>query len=145
MVEMQEAMKQALEVLEDCRQNINPERGYADDLEKDIGAAIEVLRSALVQKKELPPWWPAVEAILNEHGLQAIDFVADFKAAMKQVEPVAYVKFRNGEVDYDCDDNCIISNTPGDIITDEIEWRAVFTEAAAGAKLLAENEGASCA
>jgi hypothetical protein len=28
-----------------------------------------------------PPWWPAVENILNEYGLQAIDFVADFKAA----------------------------------------------------------------
>jgi len=28
-----------------------------------------------------PPWWPAVEAILNEYGLQAIDFVADWKKA----------------------------------------------------------------
>lgn len=37
-------------------------------------------------------WWPAVENILNEYGLQAIDFVADFKEAMKQAEqePVAW-------------------------------------------------------
>jgi hypothetical protein len=33
------------------------------------------------QRTEPPPWWPAVENILNEYGLQAIDFVADFKAA----------------------------------------------------------------
>ena len=31
-------------------------------------------------------WFPAVENILNEYGLQAIDFVADFKAAMKDAE-----------------------------------------------------------
>jgi len=31
---------------------------------------------------ESPPWWPAVENILKEYGLQAIGFVADFKAAM---------------------------------------------------------------
>ena len=33
--------------------------------------------------QEPPPWWPAVENILTEYGLQAIDFVADFKEAMK--------------------------------------------------------------
>jgi hypothetical protein len=43
-----------------------------------------------------PPWWPAVENILNEYGLQAIDFVADFKGALAlaqpQQEPVAWLK-----------------------------------------------------
>jgi len=41
--------------------------------------------------KEPPPWWPAVENILNEYGLQAVDFVADFKNALAQPEqePVA--------------------------------------------------------
>lgn len=29
-----------------------------------------------------PAWWPAVENILKEYGLQAIDFVADFKVAL---------------------------------------------------------------
>jgi hypothetical protein len=38
-----------------------------------------------------PDWWPAVENILNEYGLQAIDFVADFKAAQPAQEPVAEV------------------------------------------------------
>ena len=32
--------------------------------------------------QEPPPWWPAVENILTEYGLQAIDFVADFNAAL---------------------------------------------------------------
>jgi hypothetical protein len=46
--------------------------------------------------QEPPPWWPAVENILTEYGLQAIDFVADFKNAMKDAaqpvqEPVGYV------------------------------------------------------
>lgn len=41
---------------------------------------------------EPPPWWSAVENILNEYGLQAIDFVADFKNALAQPEqkPVAW-------------------------------------------------------
>ena len=35
------------------------------------------------QQAEPPPWWPAVENILSEYGLQAFDFVADFKAAQQ--------------------------------------------------------------
>ena len=42
---------------------------------------------ALAQPAQGPPqWWPAVENILTEYGLQAIDFVADFKAALAQPE-----------------------------------------------------------
>jgi hypothetical protein len=33
--------------------------------------------------QEPPPWWPAVEKILEEYGLQAVNFVADFNDAMK--------------------------------------------------------------
>ena len=49
-------------------------------------------REALAQTQEPvpPPWWPAVENILTEYGLQAIDFVADFKQALAQKqEPIA--------------------------------------------------------
>lgn len=38
------------------------------------------------QRTEPPAWFPAVENILNEYGLQAMDFVADFKEAMKDAE-----------------------------------------------------------
>jgi len=46
----------------------------------------EPLYTAPPQRTEPPAWFPAVENILNEYGLQAIDFVADFKAAMKDAE-----------------------------------------------------------
>jgi|GEM_PF-2516905 len=36
--------------------------------------------------QEPPAWFPAVENILKVYGLQAIDFVADFKEAMKDAE-----------------------------------------------------------
>ena len=46
-------------------------------------------REALAQTREPvpPPWWPAVENILTEYGLQAIDFVADFKQALYTTPP----------------------------------------------------------
>jgi hypothetical protein len=49
--------------------------------------ALAIANAALAQPAPVPPaWFPAVENILNEYGLQAIDFVADFKAAMKDAE-----------------------------------------------------------
>jgi hypothetical protein len=43
--------------------------------------------------QEPPSEWAGIKAILDEYGLQAIDFVADFKAALAQPaqEPVAHV------------------------------------------------------
>ena len=40
-----------------------------------------------------PSEWAGIKAILDEYGLQAIDFVADFKAALAQPvqDPVAHV------------------------------------------------------
>ena len=44
-------------------------------------------QAALAQPAQEPPdWFPAVENILKEYGLQAISFVADFKKAMQDVE-----------------------------------------------------------
>jgi len=48
-------------------------------------------REAAADKlQELPSEWAGIKAILDEYGLQAIDFVADFKAALAQPvqEPV---------------------------------------------------------
>jgi hypothetical protein len=50
-------------------------------------AAIAKAQASKPIKTEPPPWWPAVENILKEYGLQAIDFVADFKAAIESSEP----------------------------------------------------------
>jgi len=44
--------------------------------------------------QEPPSEWSGIKAILDEYGLQAIDFVADFKAALAQPaqEPVGEVR-----------------------------------------------------
>lgn len=45
--------------------------------------------------QEPPSEWAGIKAILDEYGLQAIDFVADFKAALAQPapEPVAWMVY----------------------------------------------------
>lgn len=61
-----------------------------------------VAQAPNAQQAEPPPWWPAVENILNEYGLQAVDFVADFKAAQQAEaqEPFAWSVF-DGEGGHD--------------------------------------------
>jgi len=53
---------------------------------QSVGETQNPLYTHPPQRIEPPDWFPAVENILNEYGLQAIDFVADFKAAMKDAE-----------------------------------------------------------
>ena len=53
---------------------------------QSVGETQNPLYTHPPQRTEPPDWFPAVENILNEYGLQAIDFVADFKAAMKDAE-----------------------------------------------------------
>lgn len=82
-----ELMQQALDALDLLSRVPKAKRDYAD-------RAIAALRDRLAQPEQRPvppPWWPAVENILNEYGLQAIDFVDDFKKALAQPEqePVA--------------------------------------------------------
>ena len=69
------------------------ERGFIDGMQKQMQSSVDkaVNRMAQTQEPVPPPWWTAVENILNEYGLQAIDFVADFKQALAQTqEPVAW-------------------------------------------------------
>jgi len=72
-------------------------------------------------------WWQ--DYIRAELG-RAFDHyqsqVAQPKAEPVQ-EPVAYVKFKDGEVDYDSD--VVISNTEGDCMDESIEWRPVYAAA----------------
>ncbi|MEN9901112.1 MAG: hypothetical protein RLZZ152_2156, partial [Pseudomonadota bacterium] len=61
----------------------------------------EILRpqnKPLAQPAEPPPWWAAVEKILEEYGLQAIDFAADFKEAMKDATRQEPVSLRRGDI-----------------------------------------------
>jgi hypothetical protein len=64
----------------------------------------EVIESQakIIESNKPPPWFNAVENILQEYGLQAIDFVADFKAAIVDAEqpapaPMAHIV---GEIDH---------------------------------------------
>ena len=79
-----EAMAMALEALEQMKAKANFECWNLDICDESISALKE--RVAQRTEQEPPPWWFAVENILNEYGLQAIDFVADFKAAIKDAE-----------------------------------------------------------
>ena len=45
--------------------------------------AISILLKALEQQAEPPPEWPLVKNILDEYGLDAISFVAEWKAAQR--------------------------------------------------------------
>jgi hypothetical protein len=47
------------------------------------GGGFQAKRAAAADKLQEPPSeWAGIKAILDEYGLQAIDFVADFKAAL---------------------------------------------------------------
>ena len=78
-----EALKLALEALEaDPLEMVADANGHMVFL-KD--KAITAIKAALAQPVQEPPSeWAGIKAILDEYGLQAIDFVADFKAALKE-------------------------------------------------------------
>jgi len=103
---MIKVLKQALQALEANDQLINGNGtkgglaycmdGYysdcfdVDPINKQTDEAIAAIKEAIAQhppqRTEPPDWFPAVENILKEYGLQAMDFVADFKEAMKDAE-----------------------------------------------------------
>lgn len=43
------ALKAALSAMDDARGNINPERGFADELEQDISDAADAVRAAIAK------------------------------------------------------------------------------------------------
>jgi hypothetical protein len=62
------------------------------------GGGYQAKKAMAADKMQEPPSeWAGIKAILDEYGLQAIDFVADFKAALAQPaqEPVA---LRRGDI-----------------------------------------------
>ena len=69
-----ETMQQALEALIDAA-NVLSAPMFSD--------AADALREAL-EKSEPPPEWEGINNIIAEYGLQAIDFVSDWKAAQRQ-------------------------------------------------------------
>ena len=73
MTDLRQAAQQALEALIDAA-NVLSAPMFAD--------AADALREAL-EKSEPPPEWEGINNIIAEYGLQAIDFVSDWKAAQR--------------------------------------------------------------
>ena len=73
-----EVMQQALE----CIEHLNMRGFILADFEDKIYAAINSLKAALKQS-EPPPEWEGINNVLSEYGLDAIAFVAEWKAAQR--------------------------------------------------------------
>ena len=73
-----EVMQQALDALELSAVTVD-----SFGVQKATQAAITALKAALEQQAEPPPEWPLIKNILDEYGLDAISFVAEFKAAQR--------------------------------------------------------------
>ena len=96
-------MRQALEVLKEYV-NADAAPDELNPRKRQACAAITALREALEQptvkqslttqpaQQEPPPFWPVVEHLLEEYGLQLVDFVGEYHKATQaaQQEPVAY-------------------------------------------------------
>lgn len=63
-----QAMKQALEALEAALGNINPERGFCDEVERDINKAIPALRAAITEAERQEPAFKTNGSILIALG-----------------------------------------------------------------------------
>ena len=74
----QAAMQQALEALEAITRSVQSD--HQAEIAED---AITALRTALAQQAEPPPEWLLIKNILDEYGLDAISFVAEWKAAKR--------------------------------------------------------------
>ena len=93
-----EIMQQALDALEesvdlvrheysiDWRHGLPTRKAQLEDMKAGLNAheaAITALRTALEQQAEPPPEWLLIKNILDEYGLDAIAFVAEWKAAQR--------------------------------------------------------------
>ncbi len=90
-------MKKAIKLLDALSEKYSDKlydsigQNTADNFEADCDRIKQTLAEGVSEtnfgnmaQQEPPAWWPAVENILKEYGLQAIDFVADFKAALAE-------------------------------------------------------------
>ena len=83
MTDLRQAAQQALEALEHHSAIKHPQQIHYRD------TAIAALKAALEQQQVAPPpEWPLIKNILAVFGLDAIAFVAEWKAAQQQAEPL---------------------------------------------------------
>ena len=73
------------------------------ELLKEIAATLRALAQPV---QEPPSEWAGIKAILDEYGLQAIDFVADFKAALAQPPQRPWVGLSDADIAEVVDTTC---------------------------------------
>ena len=78
MTDLRQAANQALEALEAITRSVQSD--HQAEIAED---AITALRTALEQQAEPPPEWLLIKNILDEYGLDAIAFVAEWKEAQR--------------------------------------------------------------
>ena len=77
----QEPEREALKLAELIEHFDSNDESLPLELLKEIAATLRALAQPV---QEPPSEWAGIKAILDEYGLQAIDFVADFKAFLAQ-------------------------------------------------------------
>ena len=82
--QLRQAAQQALEAL-----------GSGNPYHQQLAA--KVLRTALEQQAEPPPEWPLIKNILAVFGLDAIAFVAEWKAAQRRWQGLTEQDMPSGE------------------------------------------------
>ena len=123
-------LARALEVLEDVRGNINPERGYADEMEADVASVVAELRGISLHPQWIEvnlPFGPIYDAddypdsgldSITERGLNRagvlLKFVGDPKPTL-----IGHVNTSNGGC------GCCSGISHGDLVTHyAIVWEA---------------------
>ena len=88
MTDLRQAAQQALEALESLQGGCTDhDDGTVEAITVWCPEVIDALRTALEQQAEPPPEWPLIKNILAVFGLDAIAFVAEWKAAQQQAAP----------------------------------------------------------
>ena len=72
------------------------------NLSDAVGPEIALGAAQPKQQAEPPPEWPLIKNILAVFGLDAISFVAKWKAAQQKAEPVAWMD-KHGNIDHGLD------------------------------------------
>ena len=126
MTDLRQAAQQALEALEGwehCDAWVWPVSAL-EQSKRNTTESLAALRAALEQQAEPPPEWPLIKNILAVFGLDAIAFVAEWKAAQQQVEPTC--PDCKAAVLYECV-ACSSSNYPPKQQAEPVAWQPIET------------------
>ena len=83
-----------------CLEESNPTFG-SEEIKKLREVNKSLMKNIDELKKEPPPFWPVVQHLLDEYGLQFIDVVAAYREATQpEQEPVAYISCEQRKLEW---------------------------------------------